>query len=214
MTASVRIFAAVLADIPPDPSVLSAAEHARAAQFRSADDRRRYMAAHTWIRHVLADATGVAAQQLKFGIGSYGKPFLTNPDSKLTFNMSHTETVVALAVGQGGAVGIDVEAYDQRVREPTVIDRVLTPTEQKAVAAAKDTDAEFLRLWVRKEALFKATGVGITSDLVKTDVAGPSPLAVGDFIITDVDLGCRQMAAVAAAPGSRVVVQQLPSGTS
>lgn len=216
MKPSIEVFTTNLADVEPDPTTLSTEERARAARFQSATDRHRYLASHTWMRHVLAKKLGTSPQAITFDSGPNGKPTLLFPAGHLTFNLSHTDTVATLAIGQGSDVGIDIESYDPGMYEATTAARVLTQEEERSIAVAADSTEAFLRLWVRKEALFKAIGLGITDAVAVTDVSGPSPVEVSGLTITDLDLdlGNRLLGAVAAQPGTTVVVHHQPTPES
>ena len=90
-----------------------------------------------------------------------GKPFLQNyPD--LHFNMSHCKRAVAVAL-HDAPVGIDVECR-RRVSQ-ALMERVCSVVERETVCSAADPELAFIRLWTRKEALLKCTGVGIREDL-------------------------------------------------
>lgn len=74
-------------------------------------------------------------------------------------------------------MGIDVE----RIRELDVeqLDApVLTPAERRAVRAMPEGPSRataFLRCWTRKEAVLKAVGIGITTDLTALETRSWAP---------------------------------------
>jgi phosphopantetheinyl transferase (holo-ACP synthase) len=115
----------------------------------------------------------------------------------LWVSVSHTEGAVAAAVRAGGRVGIDVEA--RAAYDPLVADLVLTGAERRAVEAAADVDDAFLRLWVRKEAIGKAIGVGIDDDVLACEGGGDSVVLRGVRLrLQDVGapVGCRAAVAM------------------
>jgi 4'-phosphopantetheinyl transferase len=69
---------------------------------------------------------------------------------------SHADGAVA-AVAATDPCGIDVEPRGAPL-DPVLLPQVLTPRERARVGAAAVPEDEFLRLWMRKEALVKATG--------------------------------------------------------
>jgi 4'-phosphopantetheinyl transferase len=101
---------------------------------------------------------------LSFAAHPYGKPYL--PDANLHFNLSHTADL-ALCVLADRPVGIDVEHLRPIPDWRDLAAMLFSPSEQQALADAPDAqrDATFLSLWTRKEALVKATGIGLTDDL-------------------------------------------------
>lgn len=137
---------------------------------------RRHVAvsgiARSELRAVLAQATGLEPARIGFGRGRFGKPLVLavdDPDrtARPYFNVSHTASVFAVLVCAGGPVGIDVE---DRVRDGhfrDLYDLVLSPEERCLLEAARGDEASdrFLWFWTRKEALLKASGVGLGCDL-------------------------------------------------
>ncbi|QLQ31751.1 MAG: hypothetical protein HZT40_09270 [Candidatus Thiothrix singaporensis] len=98
---------------PPEQAeaaVLDATERSRAAAFRFEPDRNLYVAAHVFLRHTLSRHAPIAPAEWRFSANAYGKPFITNPGhTSLQFNLSHTDGLIACAISQGQAVGVDVE---------------------------------------------------------------------------------------------------------
>lgn len=90
-----------------------------------------------------------------------GKPRLSNY-SGLHFNISHCKKAVAVALHHA-EVGIDIEC--RRAVSQALMERVCCEEELSRIRSSADAELEFLRLWTRKEALLKCTGVGIRKDL-------------------------------------------------
>jgi 4'-phosphopantetheinyl transferase len=89
----------------------------------------------------------------------YRKPFLENWKP---FNISHAGEMVVFCYGKH-AVGVDLEKLD-RLDDPGIL-RYFHPEEQEYIIASKSTDLAFYEIWVKKEALLKAIGIGITKGL-------------------------------------------------
>jgi 4'-phosphopantetheinyl transferase len=132
-----------------DAPLLSDAEQQRAARFVRERDRRRYLASHA----VLHDALGACSPWVH---GAHGKPALALPPPH--FNLSRRDGVAAVALSMTHEVGVDVETLRtiDDARELAALH--FTPRERAAVA----DDASFLRVWTRKEACMKATGLGLS----------------------------------------------------
>ena len=166
-------------------ALLDPAEMARAARFRFARDRRRFVVARGILRRLLGDALGVSGETLAFHYGRLGKPALAQcePTSdtnsgRLCFNLSHSGEHAMFALSREGEIGIDLESGDRFVgREAelaSVATRVLTPRELtvwRALPNAEARLAAFLRAWTRKEAFGKATGEGVFDGLTHVEVA-------------------------------------------
>ena len=103
-------------------------------------------------------------------VAEHGKPYLTNY-SDVYFNISHCREAIATAVSNA-EVGIDIEG--RRKFSQTLLQRAFNDREQALVAASSDPEAEFGRLWTRKEAWFKYTGTGILIEHLKTTEAEAS----------------------------------------
>ncbi|MFJ6104726.1 4'-phosphopantetheinyl transferase family protein [Streptomyces sp. NPDC092359] len=84
----------------------------------------------------------------------HGRPYLPGrPGTGVS--LSHADGVVAAAVGPG-PIGVDVEPAARRPGSVRVLRRLLPEAELRAATALPDPGPELLRLWVRREALFKA----------------------------------------------------------
>ena len=98
-----------------------------------------------------------------------GKPSLKNQDGQAGpfISLAHTPGLVAVAVAQSGAIGIDVERHLPR-RFTALADAAFGPLERLEVAAGGLH--EFYRIWTLREALAKATGDGLALVLNRIDV--------------------------------------------
>lgn len=143
--------------------LLDVKEQKRAERFKFEVDRERFVLGHGWMRELLGHYLGVAPQAIAAERGRFGKPFL--PDGHFSFNLSDTKDAVVLAVALDMELGVDVETVDRRVDHRSVSAHYFTPEEQDHIARSDDPKRTFLELWTRKEAVLKASGVGIMDDL-------------------------------------------------
>ncbi|HEY0412611.1 MAG TPA: 4'-phosphopantetheinyl transferase superfamily protein [Allosphingosinicella sp.] len=151
-------------DAPRLPALLArldAAERDRAARFAVEPARLAYAAAHALLRHALDRGAGRAGAWA-FAVNGYGKPSLDPPLDDIRFNLSHTDRLVAVAVARGLDVGVDVEAALRAPDEATFEGMVLAPEEAAELAGCADRPARLMRLWVAKEAVAKAIGMGLS----------------------------------------------------
>lgn len=144
-------------------SLLDEQELARAARFKFDHDRERFMLGHGWMRELLAHYLGRSPASIHAERGRFGKPFL--PDGELHFNLSDTKDAIAFAVCRSVEIGVDVETIDRRVDHEAVSAHYFTPEEQHRIAQSEQPKRTFLEFWTRKEAVLKASGVGIMDDL-------------------------------------------------
>ena len=135
-----------------------------------------------------------------------GKPALASPDG-IGFNVTHCRDLALVALADGAEVGIDIERADRTIDPDLLARRTLCDAERATLAGIPDPDARrrfVLRLWVRKEAVVKALGHGLTLGLATIDASrdtgserplgGDHPVA---WYLADLDLP-EHVAAVAA----------------
>lgn len=158
---------------------LPAEEHDRAARFRVAPARHRYVLARSVLRQCLGSFLGIQPKNLRFSTGDRGKPYLASPEIENPphFNLSHSGNVVALIVGPVD-VGVDVESLREVSSAGRLAHRFFSPSEQSIVNALGGPvrDHAFLRIWTQKEAYLKATGLGVGMPLREVETE-PDPKA-------------------------------------
>lgn len=142
-------------------------ELARAERFRYATDRNRYIFAHGLLRETLGRYLDRSAKDLILHRGEFGKPFLEG--DPVHFNLSDTKDAVLVAVARE-PIGADIETMRRRTDHQRVAEHFFTAPEVASIAAAADGKRRFLELWTRKEAVLKASGVGIMDDLKSLNV--------------------------------------------
>lgn len=145
------------------PEELSEFERMRAARLAGEVLQRRYIAAHVALRRLLSARVGVEPQRLQLADGAGGKPRLLHAGSPLTFNLSRSGDLAVVALSDRVDVGVDVEAAHPLFESAEFRERILTAHESRRVEALPrgDQSAFVRRLWVRKEAVVKALGVGL-----------------------------------------------------
>jgi 4'-phosphopantetheinyl transferase len=182
---------------------LGADERTRAEGFRFDDDRARFVLARSFLREVLGRHLGVAPEAVRLREASGRKPALDGPDAAagLDFSLSRSGGIVLCGVVARGRIGVDVE----RVRSlPDLADVAATAMSAAELASwsaepARHRERRFFEIWTRKEALGKATGLGISR--------GPRGLAVP----LDVPAG-RAVTVAGDDPGERWLLSDLALG--
>ncbi|MBE6629550.1 MAG: 4'-phosphopantetheinyl transferase superfamily protein [Ruminococcaceae bacterium] len=96
-----------------------------------------------------------------------GKPYFEG--SPVQFSISHTGTLVAVAVSKNHPVGLDIEKI-RPLREKFAA-RYFSEREQTEFANSDDPDTTLIRLWTAKEAVGKYHGTGLSGDLREIDTA-------------------------------------------
>ena len=208
---AVELWRVDLDQYPYDPEALvfSAEEHRRASRFQFGDDRRRFLAAHHALRHVLGLALDREPGTLVFETAAHGKPRLRDARG-LEFNLSHSLNECLIGISDGRPIGVDVEVVQPVLDAGALAKRHFTPSEFEhwdRVPAA-DRVRVFLQGWTRKEASLKALGVGLLvqpigietgfDDGVRTVVAVSGSSRV-DIELVSIDLAGVAVGAVALA---------------
>ncbi len=142
---------------------LSESEHSKAARFVFDRDRRRYLVAHSKLRHLLSRRTHVLPAQLGFSEGPFGKPELRTIE-RCAFNLSHSEDLAVVLIAQYGEVGVDIEMLRPMPDALALADRNFSRAECDSLRAVDlaARDQAFLTGWTRKEACLKAIGSGLS----------------------------------------------------
>ena len=187
---------------------LSSAERDRAARFKFARDRKRYLIAHGALRSILAMYLGVDAAAIDFDSGPAGKPKLARnfASSELEFNLSHSGEVALIALTRGEEIGVDVERIREDFEFKPIAQRFFTSNE---VAALQDLPVNlqreaFYKCWTSKEALLKAKGTGLSGSLDEVQIVlttGPGvrvTFAAGEWSLTELSPISGYAAALAA----------------
>jgi len=147
---------------------LSRDELERAGSFRFARDRRRYIRARCGLREILAGILGEDPTDLRFSYSAHGKPSLygqVGQGRNLCFNVSHSGDLALICAAWNLELGIDLE---QKCQDLSVIKSVQWLFHERerhwldSQAPELRLDA-FYKLWTLKEAVGKATGLGLGS---------------------------------------------------
>lgn len=148
---------------PPDHRI-PPAELERAARFRLADDRRRFLVGRAALRGLLGDQLGIAPIELAFTFGPAGKPHLAHT-SLPGFNLAHAGDWILLAFHPRAQVGVDIERVRPDSELLPIAERVLEPdlVEQIRRSAPELRSPLFFAAWTRLEATLKAKGTGFAA---------------------------------------------------
>ena len=127
--------------------------------------KNRKLAIYARRNQLLSDQFNHPIQSLDFTTTEYGKPYLNDyPD--FSFNHSHSQNFYALATSkQVQNLGIDIEELNRKVRFEALAQHAFHPQELKKWQVL-DYDPEYwFKVWTTKEAVLKASGLGIRINL-------------------------------------------------
>lgn len=218
-------------DQVPDDVLASAvpeSEQRRAGRYRQRVDRQRSLTGAWLLRAAVAAQTGerpyeVLLDRTCTDCGQqHGRPRLP-AGSGIEVSVSHAGERVAVALTRLGEVGVDVEHtplighFDHELAENT-----LSANELSALDASENPGVDFQRLWVRKEALLKATGHGLRMPMSRIEVspadqppmlvAWPLDIPVDQVRMAMLEPGPRHHAAVAVLTAAALRVRELDAG--
>ena len=167
-------------------------ENDRAARFRFAKHKRRFIARRATLRIILSQYAGCEPKALRFKYGEHGKPYIAWPHSagNIRFSATNSHGLGGVAITKCCELGLDFEQVlpdgDQKLIASTQFsseenDWLLHLPESKRLVA-------FYELWTSKEAYLKGKGLGVTVPLSHFAVSvnpGAPQLAWSDIDRTD-----------------------------
>jgi len=161
--ASVANFTSRLADYL---AILDKAELATVKRLKHSKLKERYIISHGILRQLLAKRVNDSAADIRIEKTEFGKPFLSDYP-ELSFNISHSDDILALAFSAQCQLGIDVECHKDRDTWEGLVKKCLASEEADYWYRLEKADRSraFYQFWVRKEAFVKAVGKGITLGL-------------------------------------------------
>lgn len=151
--------------------LLSKAEQRHEQGFRFAEDRKRYLVTRAMVRSLLSRYARVKPADWQFATNVHGRPFISNVHdgpSGLSFNVSHTNGLIAVALSCGRELGVDVERVQPlRGCAMDIAQRFFSPSEVDELAkvpSERQLD-RFFEHWTFKESYIKARGLGMAIPL-------------------------------------------------
>ncbi len=143
------------------PGCLSREERAEAGR-RTGRPRRRYVVTRALVRTVLAGYLDRPPASVPLVQWPHGKPRLDAAEG-LCFNLSHSGTILVVAVTAGTEIGVDVEFVRPMRRDVQLARRWFSEADAASLAAAPSAlrAQRFMELWTRREAIAKLSGAGL-----------------------------------------------------
>src|SRR6056297_2034264 len=109
------------------PNFLSAAERKRWNSFYFSQDKQTFYQSHNALRLILSRYLSEKPREIEYQLTPFGKPFIRN--SRIQFNLSHSDTMAVIAVTQGAEIGIDIESLNRKVEYDDLAKRFFCETE-------------------------------------------------------------------------------------
>jgi 4'-phosphopantetheinyl transferase len=151
---------------------LSSEERKRYKRFENKLQANQYLLARALLRSQLSKRVpSVLPHEWVFVIDAFGKPRLAGEfcHFNLHFNLSHSENLVVLALGEGLNLGVDVEYIHRSVFSMALAKRYFARNEFSALMmlTEKQQTKRITQLWTLKESYLKASGLGIRIPLAE-----------------------------------------------
>lgn len=195
-------------------AMLSASEAARVQRRRSTADRDALALAYALHRLLLGQFLGLDPINVPLERDERGCPRLAGGIAYTS--LSHADGLIAVAVTTSGPVGVDIEPATRAAVMSEIAQCVCHRSEAAELAALDEParGAALLAIWVRKEAVLKAAGVGL--EVPMDTFAAPEhqalalPAAWSDALqVRMLGTGGQCVAAVAGPPGIGVACRWL-----
>jgi len=152
---------------------LSNDEIARADRLIAPAKRENFIASRGSLRLILGQYLDLEPGEIQFEYGAEGKPFIKK--FSLSFNLSHSSDLAALAITDDLEVGIDMEYIDPRLDYERLAAQFFSLHERDRLMRFSPWRRRrgFYRIWTAKEATLKCLGSGFTQqdrDLTRESV--------------------------------------------
>lgn len=137
---------------------------------------------------------------MRFSAADRGKPSIVD-GGDLGFSLSRSGDVALVAVTRGRPVGVDVERIRADADLSDLAEHFFSEPEAHLLGGLPEPERvdAFFRLWARKEAVVKASGVGLGDGVSHLDVR--SGTVAGRWSVASLDAGPDHAAAVAVEGG-------------
>ena len=161
---------------------------------------RRRTALRAGLRRLAGGLLDLPPAAVPLRTGDNGRPEVDVPGVEVSSSRPGELGLVAAAVDR--RIGVDVEPVAPW-RDAVLDEGWLSPTERSALLALdpQERAVAVARCWTRKEAVLKAIGTGLTSDLVALEAGvAPGPAVVGGWLVAPVAVPAGLLASIATSP--------------
>ena len=160
-----------------------------------------------YLRLLLGAYLGVPGKDVHITRRIKGRPELDSAQSKgqLDFSVARSNSGYLIGISSGATIGVDLEIADRRAGKPLALARRYFSTmETQALSALSEEELQpaFMHAWSCKEAVVKASGLGIANQLCRftVDINPENPPAILDM--EDDDPGAWKLVMAEPAKGA------------
>jgi 4'-phosphopantetheinyl transferase len=164
-----------------------------------------------YLRLLLGAYLGLPGKDIRITRRIKGRPELelAQSNGELDFSVARSDGCYLIGISGGATIGVDLERAARRSGKPLALARRYFSEHETAALAALDEEKlqrAFMHTWACKEAIVKASGMGIANQLCRftVDVNPDTPPVVLDM--PDDDHTAWKLAVAEPAPGAIAVV--------
>ena len=144
--------------------VLSLDEQNRAVGYCVEDAKQEFIVSRGVLRFIIAHFQECNPRKVCFQTNDWGK--LEIKSDSFFFNVSHSRGKVMVGVSSRGDIGVDIECQRERDSYRSISERFFSSEEKQWLKREKSMQLErFYDIWVAKEAVSKALGLGMALPL-------------------------------------------------
>lgn len=158
----------------------SGLDNAELSEFQQRTNRRFFL------RLILGAYLGIPGKDVIIKRRIKGRPELAQSSGLLDFSVARSAGCYLIGISSGATIGVDLEIASRRAGKPLALARrYFSQDETAALSALSETELHraFMHTWSCKEAVVKASGLGIANQLCRftVDVDPANPPAVLDM---------------------------------
>ncbi|MEK4870783.1 4'-phosphopantetheinyl transferase family protein [Niallia sp. FSL W8-1348] len=161
-------------------TLLNPEEINRADRYLKVEDKVRFIVGRGMLRKIISYYTSIENNDLIFEQNNFGKLYIK--DVNLEFNVSHSGDYVVIAASYDNPLGVDIEKNNVCIEVEDIAEEFLTNDEISFLTDISNIAEKrkfYYKYWVRKEAVVKAIGQGLSFPL--KDIVIPLDFIIGVF---------------------------------
>jgi len=139
--------------------LLSEEESIRTSKYHQQKDKERFVIGKGVLRQILARYLECNPSDIEFHKGINNKPCL-HSSLRVHFNVSYSHGCILIAVSKD-VIGVDIEYICPGFDYPLLLANCFMETEIQVITSSPLPLSRFFQFWTRKEALLKATSLGL-----------------------------------------------------
>lgn len=141
-------------------------EQKKFSNFVTRSKKLEYLFTRLLVRKILSQYTGFPSASWTFDSNKFGRPIVSYPTLRtpLQFNISHSQSLITIAIGQECELGIDLESKEKVANLSDLARNNFSEYEFQIfkMAPSNQQIEKFYQYWTLKESYLKARGIGLS----------------------------------------------------